>query len=136
MRLFAALFLLAFAGLFACHAFAGDFDGVVAPAFDAKQLALHAAGFAATIRLLIGLLRSPIGGAVWLWIPLQLRPFVVLLLGALAAIFDHLALGQSVIDSIAAGLGGSMIASGSHSMQSAVTNEKARKAAKATALAR
>jgi len=125
--MFLPLDLLPLAGQMASEVLSTD-TAVVLPAsvgLDVAQLAAHAAGLAVIIRGVVGILRSPIGFAVWAMIPKQLRPFVVLLLGALASIFDAVALGQPLGAAVFAGVVAAFGAMGSHSAQTAVMARKA-----------
>lgn len=87
-------------------------------------LALHAAAIAGFIRLAVSLLRSPLLGIVWGRVPPAVRPLVLLLLGALAAAFDSIALGTPVLEALFSALGGVGAAISSHEVQERVTKRK------------
>lgn len=90
------------------------------------KLALHAAAIAGFIRVVVMLLRSPFLGVVWGRVPPGVRPLVLLLLGALAAAFDSVALGTPVAEAIFAALGGVGAAISTHEVQERVTGKRKR----------
>jgi hypothetical protein len=90
------------------------------------KLALHAAAIAAFIRLAVKVLRSPLLAFVWVKIPKPVRPLVLVVLGLLAAVFDHLALGAPIGEAIFAAFGGVMGAVSSHEIQNRVKPPKAK----------
>jgi hypothetical protein len=89
-----------------------------------KQLAIHAAAIAGFIRLVVLALRSPFLGVFWSRIPVPVRPVVLVLLGAVAAAFDSIALGTPIIESFFSAIGGIFGAVGSHEMQDRVIGKK------------
>lgn len=88
------------------------------------KLALHAAAIAGFIRLIVMALRSPFLGFLWTKIPVAVRPLVLLLLGALAAAFDSIALGTPVAEAFFAAVGGLFGAIGSHEVQQRIVPKK------------
>lgn len=90
------------------------------------KLAVHAAAVAAFIRLAVRFLRSPLAAIVWVKVPVAARPAVLVALGLIAAVFDHVALGSSFQEALFAALGGVMGAVSSHEIQQRVKPPKAR----------
>jgi hypothetical protein len=122
---------LAFAALltFAGAAFAADVADVKPASTDAlQQLAIHAAGIAVFIRGVIALLRSPLLGLVWGKVPEPARVAVLLLLGAIAVAFDHVAVGTPLLEAFASAFVGLFGVVGGHEMAKRVIPPRPTKA--------
>ena len=95
-----------------------------------KQLAIHAAGIAIFIRAGIALLRSPFLFLVWGKVPAPARVAVLMLLGALAAAFDHIALGTPPFEALSGAVIGLFGVVGGHEMGKRVVPRKPKPAAR------
>lgn len=77
-------------------------------------LAMHAAAIAGLIRGAVAALRSPSLAFVWEDVPLRFRPLLIVALGGVAAVFDHVALGEGWASAVFAAVGGVLGAVTSH----------------------
>jgi hypothetical protein len=78
------------------------------PPLDPKlaEIAAHAAGIAVAIRGIVALLRSPVGGLVWLRLPVQVRLLALAVLCGVAVGFEALAAGRTIPEAIFVAIGG------------------------------
>lgn len=102
------------------------FVAAQAPAVDPKLLniAAHAAGIAVAIRGLVALLKSPIGGLLWLKVPTPVRLLVLAVLCAIAVGAESLAVGKPLAEAIFVAIGGLGAAITTREIQASLTAKR------------
>lgn len=97
-----------------------------APVADPKlvNIAVHAAGIAVAIRGLVALLKSPIGGLLWLKVPTPVRLLVLAILCAIAVGAESLAAGKPLAEAIFIAIGGLGAAITTREIQASLTAKR------------